>query len=352
MNFDFSFLFANVCKVPASYITYLHYLLPKLLFIVKIAIFVPKSHTKTMTKIIKNLDQFNEFFHQQTAHPMVAVGDLSKADVSIFEPSDFGCYCVVMLDSVFGDLVIKGSPVSYRSGTVFTAKPGTVMSMKLALNASPEGLMLVFRPEMIENTGLGRDFYMFNFFDYEVSETLLLTESERRVMNNCFTNINTELHTDKDELTPHMLRLQIGQMLSYCKRFYERQFDMRKTIVSDFVKKLDRLLEAYLSAGSTMPAELGVPSVAWCANEMNLSANYFGSQVKKYLHVSAKEYIDSTVAERAKALLGDSSLSIDEVAGRLGFVYPNHFTRFFKRETGISPSAFRKEHSFCPLGNI
>ncbi len=294
-----------------------------------------------MHDTVKNIDQFNSFFNQPTLHPLVGIGDLSEADLSLFEPLDFGCYCVVLMDVDFGELIKCGKSMRYRSCTVFTLKPGEIVSMNLDPAAKPRGKMLAFRPEMIENTGLGRDFYLFNFFDYEVTEALELTEEERRVMLNCYVNIEAELRAANDELTGHMLRLGIGQMLSYCKRYYDRQFDTRQLRSSDLIRRLDALMESYFAPESKLPSTLGVPTVAWCSNQFHLSPNYFGNLVKKEMHLSAQDYIHEKLTERAKSLLG-SGHSVDEVARILGFAYPNHFSRFFSRRTGMSPTAFRR----------
>lgn len=290
---------------------------------------------------VENIEQFNQYFSQQTLHPLVSVADLAKADLSLFDPTDFGMYCVVLMDVDFGELVLRGSCMRYRAGTVFTMKPGDIVSMNLDLTVRPRGWMLAFRPELIVNTGLGRDFYMFNFFDYEVFEALELYESERRVMLNCFSNINAELHAPNDEMTGHMLRLGIGQLLSYCRRYYDRQFDTRKLKNSDLIHKLDSLLDTYL-ASQDMTRRLGQPTVAWCSSQFHLSPNYFGDMVKRELNITAQEYIHGKILERAKNLIADSDLSVSQVAQVLGFTYSNHFTRFFRTKTGMSPTDYRK----------
>lgn len=295
-----------------------------------------------MHSTLQNLDEFNSFFHQETRHPMVGIGDLSNADISLFEPRDFGAYCVILMDADFGEVLKDGTGLRYKAGTIFTARPGEVISMNLDPAVRPRGKMLIVRPDLIENTGLGRDFYMFNFFDYDAPEALALTESERRVMLNCYANINAELNADNDELTGHMLRLCIGLMFSYCKRFYERQFDTKQLRTSDFIRKLDALLDAYLAPGSEMPRSQGFPTVAWCSAQFHLAPNYFGNLVRRDMHISAQEYIHNKIIEKAKALLADPTCSVDQVAEQLGFDYSNHFSRFFRRCTGMSPTEFRR----------
>lgn len=294
-----------------------------------------------MVKKVKDIDEFNRYFKQMTLHPQVSVADLGRADLSLFDPTDFGMYCVVLMDVDFGELVLRGSCMRYRAGTIFTMKPGDVVSMNLDNSVRPRGWMLAFRPELIENTGLGRDFYMFNFFDYEVLEALELYESERRVILNCYSNINAELHATDDVLTGHMLRLGVGQLLSYCRRYYDRQFDTRRLKNADLIAKLDSILDNYLSSPETT-RQLGQPTVAWCSSQFHLSPNYFGDMVKRQLHITAQEYIHGKIMERARQLISDPSLSISDVAERLGFAYSNHFTRFFRNKTGQTPSEFRK----------
>jgi len=292
---------------------------------------------------VENIDQFNRYFHQLTHHPHVSVGNLADADMTLFDETDFGMYCVVLMDVNFGELLLRGSCLSYRSGTIFTMKPGDVVSMHLAADVKPRGWMLAFRPELINGTGLGRDFYMFNFFDYEVAEALELNDTERRVAINCFNNINSELHAPDDEFTSHMLRLGIGQMLTSCRRFYERQFDTRKMHSSDFVQHLDQLLDSYLAPDSHLPAQHGQPTVGWCASQFHLSPSYFGDLVHRELGITAQAYIQQKIIEKAKSLLANETLSVNEIAFTLGFDYPNHFTRFFRKKEGITPTTFRKK---------
>lgn len=295
-----------------------------------------------MIRKIENIDQFNRFFGQPTLHPHVSVVDLGRADSSLFSPTDFGMYCVALLDTEFGEIRLRNSGISYGAGSVLTIKPGDIVSADVGTGVHPKGRMLVFRQELIADTGLGRDFHMFNFFDYDVSETLELNESERRVMLNCFANIGSELYAPDDEFTGHMLRLGIGQMLSYCRRYYDRQFDVRKFRNNDFIIKLESLLNNYIGA-SEMSSMLGYPTVAWCAGQFNLSPNYFGEMVKRQTHITAQEYIHGKILEKAKAMLLHSDQPVNEIAEQLGFAYSNHFTRFFRTRTGMSPSDYRKK---------
>jgi len=292
---------------------------------------------------VETLDQFNRYFGQPTCHPLVSVANLADADLSLFEPTDFGMYCVVLMEVDFGELKLRGTSLRYRAGTIFTMKPGDVVSMNLDPAVKPKGLMLAFRPELLSGTGLGRDFYMFNFFDYEVGDALEINEDEQRVARNCFSNINSELHAADDEFTGHMLRLGIAQLLTSCRRFYERQFDTKSVHVSDIIKKLDMLLDSYFATDSKSEGRNGLPTVAWCAKQFHLTPGYFGNIIHRETGMTAQQYVQNKVIERAKSLLANDALSIGEIAFSLGFEYSNHFTRFFRQREGITPTQFRNK---------
>lgn len=304
--------------------------------------FVPKFKEGMHIKV-DNIDQFNHYFHQPSYHPLVSVGRLQDADLSLFLPTDFQMYCVVLMEVDFGELVLRDTCMRYRGGTMFTMKPGDVVSMNLDERVKPHGLMLAFRPELLNGTGLGRDFYMFNFFEYKVAEALELYDTERRVIINCFNNISTELQAPDDEFTSHMLRLGIGQMLTFCRRFYERQFDTVKMRSSELITRLEAMVDNYLSTETGMARRMGTPTVAWCAEQFHLTPSYFSDCVRRETGITPQVFIQDKIIEKAKSLLADLALSINDIASLLGFSYPNHFARLFRQKTGLTPSEFRKQ---------
>jgi len=291
-------------------------------------------------KKVKDIEEFNGFFHQPTVHPQIAVGDLNRADLSLFDPMDFDMYCIVLMDSEFGELVRNGKTLRYRSGTIFSIRPGQPVSMNLDYRIKPQGWMLAFRSELLEKSGLGRDFYMFNFFSADDLEALELSAAERGIILNGFANIYAELNTPSDYLSTHMLRLGIGHLLSYCKRFYERQFTERARQGNNLLQRLDQVVDRYLSSG--LPSSQGQPTVAWCAEQFNLSPNYFGDLVKRELHITAQEYVQNKIILAAQTLLRETTMTVNEIAEELGFAYPNHFTRMFHKKVGETPLKFRK----------
>lgn len=278
-------------------------------------------------KTLGNIESFNAFFHQKTTHKLMSVASFPFESLSTGDSISMKMYWVILL---------PGNP-----GLVFTGNPGQSFIFPSSLKASGQGWVLAFCPEMVNGTGLGRDFYMFNFFDYEDMETLEINDMEQTVLENCFQNILAELNADDDDLTSHMLRLGMGQLLSYCRRFYDRQFGNKRLRTSELIVRLDTIINGYLADATDLKLRLGPPSVAWCSSQFHLTPNYFGDLVKQKLGISARKYIQTKVAELACSLLLEPQNSVGEVAVQLGFNYPNHFTRFFRQQMGVSPLEFK-----------
>ncbi len=86
----------------------------------------------------------------------------------------------------------------------------------------------------------------------------------------------------------------------------------------------------------------GLPSVKYFADKICLSPNYFGDLIKKETGMSAQEYIQNKIIDLAKSMLLGSEKTISEISYDLGFQYSQHFNRVFKKNTGLTPTAYRR----------
>jgi AraC-like DNA-binding protein len=207
------------------------------------------------------------------------------------------------------------------------------------ISYNTKGWILMFHPDLLRNTYLEHSMNRYTFFDYSSNEALHLSEQEREIIIGYLRNIRRELHHPTDDYTNRNIILNIEALLNNCMRFYERQFISRKNENNKIMEQLTYLLEEYLLSGKSQ--QYGLPTVAWCADNLHLSSNYFGDLVKKYSGRTAQEYIKSTIVDYAKLLLANNSYQVNEIAYKLGFKYPQHFSRLFKHIEGISPSQYR-----------
>ena len=102
-----------------------------------------------------------------------------------------------------------------------------------------------------------------------------------------------------------------------------------------------RHLNTYFKDG--LAARKGFPTVAYFADKLCLSTGYFGDLIKKETGMTAQRYIQNKIIDLSKRDLLGSTLSVSEIAYSLGFDYPQHFTRLFKKQTGLSPTEYRNQ---------
>lgn len=155
----------------------------------------------------------------------------------------------------------------------------------------------------------------------------------------CFSKIEYELEHAIDKHSKRLIVSNIELFLNYCIRFYDRQFITRDNVHKGILERFEHLLNEYFQTDK--PQTIGLPSVAYCAGELNLSSSYFGDLIKKETGKTAQDYIQSKVIDVAKERIFDQSKSVSQIACELGFKYPQHFTRMFKQWVGQSPNGYR-----------
>jgi len=288
----------------------------------------------------ETIRDYNVFNNNETLHPMVSVVDLSKASPRQGSRMYFGFYTIFLKDVKCGDLVYGRHTYDYQEGTLVFLAPGQVAGVNSnGETYQPKGYALVFHPDLIHGTSLGKHIQDYTFFGYQSKEALHLSERERRIVLDCFSKIEYELEHAIDKHSKSLIISNIELFLNYCIRFYDRQFITRDNVHKGILEKFEDLLNGYFL--SEKPQTIGLPSVAYCANELNLSANYFGDLIKKETGKSAQEYIQSKLIDLAKEKIFDHNKSVSEIAYELGFKYPQHFSRLFKQRVGKTPNEYR-----------
>ncbi|MDR6843432.1 helix-turn-helix domain-containing protein [Flavobacterium granuli] len=288
----------------------------------------------------ETISEYNAFNNHETLHPLVSVIDFSKAKERTGSRMNFELYCVFLKQVNCGDLKYGRNYYDYQEGTLVFISPGQVIDVENKIDYyQPMGHGLVFHPDLIRGTSLAKSIHDYNFFSYNTSEALHLSEREKQLVLDTFAKIEFELKQSIDKHSKKLIASNIELFLNYCERFYDRQFITRDNANKGIVEKFEKLLTNYFS--SDKPQNIGLPSVAYYAGELNLSANYFGDLIKKETGKSAQEYIQNKIIEIAKDKIFGTSKTINEVAYELGFKYPQHFTRFFKQHVGNTPNEYR-----------
>lgn len=289
---------------------------------------------------INSITEYNNLVGQETLHPLISIIDFSKVEPFSFFKAQMNLYAIFLKDIKCGNITYGINNYDYEEGTLIFVSPGQVYGIDSnGEKKQASGTALIFHPDLIHGTSLGKHINDYTFFSYEVNEALHLSAREREVVNECFNNIRYELEHAIDDHSKTLIVSYIELFLNYSKRFYERQFITRNHVNKDILARFEKVLNDYFT--SEQPLDSGLPSVKYCADKLFLSPNYLGDLLKKETGKSAQEHIQLKMIDVAKEKIFDTEKSISEIAYELGFKHPQHFTRMFKKSVGVSPSEYR-----------
>ncbi len=296
-----------------------------------------------MDKILNldSVDLYNKLYGLETLNPLVSVIDLNKATSSVdLIRFNYGIYALYLKLEKACDIKYGRQTYDYQEGTIVCFAPGQTAETnpttdKVQVNAHG----ILFHPDLLRGTSLGKNIKKYTFFSYEVNEALHLSEEERSIVMDCLKIIRMELEHGVDKHSKTLLVNHIELLLNYCMRFYERQFITRGKTNRDVLTRFENLLDEYFE--STLAEQDGLPTVKYFADKLCLSSNYFGDMFKKETGKSPQEYIQEKVIELAKERISGTADTVSQIAYSLGFQYPQHFCRLFKKRVGYTPSEYR-----------
>lgn len=280
-------------------------------------------------------------------HPLVSVVDFSNVkfefDSGTKLTADF--YQIFFKNYCSSNISYGREKLDFQDGSLFCLSPNQILTFQNEVENDMEtkkdksGWGLFFHPDIIRKTSLGEKIKEYSFFSYEMSEALHLSEKEKLVLSECVQNIQKELSQNTDIHSQNIIVSNIELFLNYCLRYYGRQFIIRKPINNHVLIQLENYLRLYFK--SNKHNDRGLPTVQYLASQVNLSPNYLSDLLKNEVGMNAQSFIHSYIIEEAKSILLNSNYRISEIAHKLGFEYPQYFSKLFKQKTGLSPFEYR-----------
>lgn len=294
------------------------------------------------TVFFDSIQQVNDFYGVPTLHPMVSILHLDRAEAEEVTKYQvhYGIYAIWLKETKGCNLSYGRTPYDFDAQTVTSFEPGQMVTVEIThQSVRPRCVALLFHPDFLNRTQLGCNIQRYEFFSYSSTEALHLSDTEVDTFKQVLHMIEAELHHPIDNHTRELMVSNIELLLNYCLRFYDRQFVTREEINHSVVKQFDGLLKEYIR---NKAEKEGLPNVGYFADKCCLTAGYFGQLVKTETGRTAKDFINDRLLTTAKEFLNDDRLTVQQISSRLGFEYPQHFVRFFKHHTGMTPNEYRK----------
>ena len=287
---------------------------------------------------VRNVNDYGSYLGCHARHPLVCVIDYAEVSPIRHSLNNYGVYGIFLRDDADVELDYGCGKYDYNEGTLLCVAPGQVGGKEdNGERVAITGWALLFHPDLLHGFPLERRIKEYSFFDYRVNEALHMTAEEHDTLVSLMRQMCDELGKKADELQNRILVGYIELMLNFCQRFYNRQFLTRKIENSDILVRFDRLLRDYFD--EKLQLKLGLPTVQYCADRLCMSANYFGDVIKKTTGETASSHIRRFVIRLAKNGLAAGE-SVSQVSARLGFEYPQHFSRMFRKMEGLTPSEY------------
>lgn len=299
--------------------------------------------TFTMKKILKvdNPNAYARFVEAPELHPLVSI--IHYDEVSPFRHSlnNYGVYGL-FIQRQFPNLLsygMKTMQLNDENASIIAVAPGQLGGLEdNGERISLSGWVLLWSPELLHGTELEHHMDRYQFFSYFYADSLLMTPDDWHCITQLISLMRQELTAHDD--SPMLRSILIGYLrllLEYCNRIYQRQLSQDDPSASDLLKRFHRLLQQYFSEGRQLTQ--GLPTVAYCASELAYSSRYFGDIIHKATGSTAISYIHTYVINQAKSMLMHGH-NVSETSHLLGFNYPHHFTRLFKKVTGLTPTEY------------
>jgi AraC-like DNA-binding protein len=272
-------------------------------------------------------------------NPLLALVRVNKLPRMNYPPFTCDCYLIGLKKVKAGYMLYGRTKFDHETGSMIFIKPRQLVELQ-NLEFEEDGYIMFVHENYLNGHDLYKDIQQYSFFDYETNEALHLSPKEEKIILNIFQTIEQEYDNSEDEFSREIILAGINSMLKYAKRFYKRQFINRKQHSGKITTEFNKVLQQYIHDGLLVTN--GLPSVGYLADMLHVSSRYLTDLLKIETGKTAQELIHITLVNEAKYKLRTGDIAVSEVAYALGFENMSYFSRLFKKQTGVLPSAYKK----------
>ena len=284
-------------------------------------------------------NDYARFVDAPVLHPLISIIHYDELAPFRHSLNNYGVYGLFIQRQFPLNLSYGIRRLQVSDGSIIAVEPGQIGGLEdNGEHISLCGWVLLWSPELLNGSELEREIDRYQFFSYFFDGSLRMEPDEWLCITQLVAQMRQELQTNED--SPSLRKVLLAYLrliLEYCNRIYLRQLSEENRGENDLLKHFHNLLQTYFRENRQLSQ--GLPTVAWCASQLAYSPRYFGDLIHKATGGTAIGYIHHYIINQAKSLLMQGH-NISETSRLLGFDFPHHFTRLFKRITGLTPSEF------------
>ena len=295
-----------------------------------------------MKQILKvhNVNDYARYIGAPELHPLVSVIHYDELEHCRHSLNNYDVYGLFIADETLEQLTYGLTTYDLHRHALMCVAPGQIGGKAdIGEEIQTKGWALLFDPELLHGSDLERQMPSYTYFSYNTNEALLMSDQQRQCIVTLLEALRHELGNDDQHNRP-IITAYIQLVLEHIARFYAKQLSTEAIKSNDLLTRFENLLRRYYNEGTYQ--QHGLPTVKYCAQGLFLSPNYFGDLIKEITGDTAGNTIRRFVMKRAQELLISGS-TVSQTAEQLGFDYPQHFTRMFKKHYGLSPSDYLKQ---------
>lgn len=300
-----------------------------------------KGHNIQRIRSIKELHAFAGL--PSAVNPLISLIDHGGGAVNDSRSENLlmDLYNISIKRSFKGQLRYGKNSYDFDHGTMSFIAPNQVIRIDDEKDRNNDGWSLIFHVDLIRQYPLGKMINSYGFFSYSSNEALHLSDEEEQTIESILANIKKEIHSRLDHFSLDVIVANLELLLSYGNRYYNRQFITRKMANNDLLIHFENVLGSYFS--DNLYSEM--PTVDKIAKELNVSSSYLSDMLRSQTGQNTQQHIHEKLIEKAKEALITTKLTVSEIAFRLGFAYPQSFSKLFKNKTNVTPLEYRRSYN-------
>ena len=249
-------------------------------------------------------------------------------------------YSIIIISRGRGRYFLDRYSYETKPSTIYFTNPGHIKGFEI--KELTIGFVITFAESFLKQYVREDIFNEFPFLIAEVAPPQYPNQKIFQEFEDLGEQIITEYQSNSDYKFEIIGSLMVVLLFKIKEKFWHtynplNESDSNSQIVITFKRNLEQHFRD-LSAGNIDT----LYQVQDYARSQYLHPSYFSTVIKSKTGKSVNNWIAEKAIAEAQAILSRSPVSIQEAASQLGFKESGHFSRYFKKHTGISPSTFRQ----------